>query len=46
MKKYVSPSMTLLQFDTENVLAYSIENPDDQVETPVIPFSLPKIDLD
>lgn len=45
MKEYVSPSVLFLQFHSENVLAYSIEDPDDEVETPVIPFKLPVVDI-
>lgn len=45
MKKYVSPEMLEVQFHVEDVLAYSIDNPGDEVETPVIPFRLPKVEL-
>ena len=45
MKKYVSPEMLEVQFHVEDVLAYSIDNPGDEVETPVIPFRLPKVVL-
>ena len=45
MKEYMSPDLTVLLFHSEDVLTYSIEDPDDEVETPIIPFSLPRVDI-
>ena len=44
MKEYMTPEFEVVQFHVENVLAYSIEDGDDDPETPIIPFSLPKVD--
>ena len=46
MKKYVSPELFEVWFHFDDVLAYSIENPgDDEVETPIIPFRLPTVEV-
>lgn len=46
MKEYLSPDFEIVRFRMENVLDYSIENDgDDDVETPVIPFRLPQVDV-
>ena len=44
MKEYLTPDFEVVQFHVENVLTYSIEDGDDP-ETPIIPFSLPKVDV-
>lgn len=43
MREYVSPSVIELQFHTDEILTFSIDNPG--IETPTIPYNLPKIDL-
>ena len=45
MKVYESPEFEIVQFRAENVLAYSIPDGDDVLETPTIPFNLPKVDV-
>lgn len=43
MREYVSPSVIELQFHADEVLTFSIGGPG--IETPTIPFNLPKVDL-
>lgn len=44
MKAYIVPELKLLQFQTEDALAYSNPN-GGGMETPIIPVDLPQVDL-
>jgi|GEM_PF-1581233 len=45
MKQYESPTLLVMQFHTDDILAFSIGGAEDEVETPIIPFKIPSVDL-